>query len=74
MQHTGDGTRTTVRELANCAGVHHSFIGKLVAGEQETVTEDVAKHVAQRIGVDLLVLWVPTQRADTASRRLKAVG
>jgi transcriptional regulator with XRE-family HTH domain len=68
MKHTGDGTRTTVRELADVAGVHHSFIGKLLAGDQETVTIGVAAAISGRIGVDLLILWSPVERADTAAR------
>ncbi|NUQ95603.1 MAG: hypothetical protein HOY79_03235 [Streptomyces sp.] len=66
MQHTGDGTRTTTRELAALAQVHHSFIGKLLAGEQETVTVDVAVSMAARIGVDLLILWSPVERTDAS--------
>ncbi|MFB7910144.1 XRE family transcriptional regulator [Kitasatospora sp. NPDC056076] len=66
MQHTGDGTRTTTRELAALAQVHHSFIGKLLAGEQETVTADVAMSMSGRIGVDLLILWAPVERTDAS--------
>lgn len=66
MQHTGDGTRTTTRELAALARVHHSFIGKLLAGEQETVTAEVATSLAARIGVDLLILWSPVERTDAS--------
>lgn len=66
MQHTGDGTRTTVRDLADRASVHHSFVGKIIAGEQETVTAEVATAISRRIGVDLLVLWSPEERT-TAS-------
>lgn len=70
MQHTGDGTRTTIRDLADHAGVHHSFIGKVATGEQETVTAEVATAVSRRIGVDLLVIWAPAERttAVLASR------
>jgi len=71
MRHTGDGTKTTVRELAECSGVHHSFIGKLIAGEQETVTVDVGAAISRRIGVDLLILWAPVERADGAVREIR---
>lgn len=67
MLHTGDGTRATVRELADVARVHHSFVGKLLAGEQETVTVGVAAAISGRIGVDLLVLWAPVERTVAAS-------
>nr|BFD90670.1 hypothetical protein KitaXyl93_20300 [Kitasatospora sp. Xyl93] len=72
MQHTGDGTRTTTRELAQVAGVHHSFVGKLLIGAQETATAEVAGAIADRIGVDLLILWAPAERT-TASRALTSV-
>lgn len=69
MKRTGDGTRATVRELAEIAGVHHSFIGKLLAGDQETVSIGVATAISGRIGVDLLILWTPVERAATAARQ-----
>ena len=66
MLRTGDGSKTTVRELAQVAGVHHSLVGELLSGAQETASVEVASGVASRIGVDLLVLWTPAERADSA--------
>lgn len=76
LRHTGDGTRATTREIANLAGVHPSFIGKLLKGEQETVTFEVASAICHRIGVDLLVLWFPDERTASArqERHLAQVG
>lgn len=68
-QHTGDGTRATTRELADLAGVHPSFIGKLLKGEQETVAAKVAFAISGRCGVDLLVLWEPVERTTTPALR-----
>ncbi|MER8158108.1 helix-turn-helix transcriptional regulator [Streptomyces sp. NPDC094472] len=62
MKRTGDGSRTTVRDLAKCAGVHPSYISEVLRGEQQTVSSEVAAAVARRIGTDLLVLWVPYER------------
>jgi transcriptional regulator with XRE-family HTH domain len=71
MLHTGDGSRATVRDLADVAGVHHSYIGKLIIGEQATVTVEVASAIADRLGVDLLVLWEPVERtAKSRSRHI----
>jgi hypothetical protein len=72
MQHTGDGTRTTTRELAQLADVHPSFIGKLITGAQETVDANVATAVAGRIGVDLLILWSPVERTDASRNGFQA--
>lgn len=66
MKHTGDGTRTTVRDLADHAGCHYSHIGELLNGGQETATYEHASAVCQRIGVDLLVLWSPVERTDAS--------
>lgn len=63
MQHTGDGSRATIRDLAASAGVHPSHIGELLTGAQDTASADVAAGVAQRVGVDLLVIWTPAERA-----------
>jgi hypothetical protein len=72
MEHTGDGSSTSTRDLADCADVAHSFIGKLTSGEQTTATAEVASAVAARIGVDLLVLWAPVERTDS-SRAVRLV-
>ncbi|MGW4695212.1 helix-turn-helix domain-containing protein [Kitasatospora cineracea] len=72
-EHTGDGTRATTRELAELANVHPSFIGKLLKGEQETVTAKVAFAISGRCGVDLLVLWSPVQRTAAAATQVEAV-
>lgn len=77
MQNTGDGTRTTVRELAEHAGCYPSHIGELLTGEQETASYEHAAGVCARIGVDLLILWTPVERTDAvtrSARQLQAVG
>ncbi|MEV8396341.1 helix-turn-helix domain-containing protein [Streptomyces niveus] len=66
MERTGDGSRVTVRELADEVGVHPSKIGHLRTGEQETLPRTKALACARRLGVDELVLWKPTGRAVCA--------
>ena len=66
MKRTGDGREVSVRELARAANCHPSKIGHLRTGERETAEEDEAKAIAKRLGVDLLVLWIPTGRANPA--------
>lgn len=73
MQRTGDGSRTTVRDLAKAAGVHPSHIGKLLKDDHETASHDVAVAWSNRIGTDLLVQWVPVERTDTSGRQLVKV-
>lgn len=68
MKNTGDGTRTSVRDLASYAGCHFSHIGELLTGEQETASYEQAVGICRRLGVDLLVLWSPIERTETAVR------
>lgn len=69
MQRTGTGARVTVRELAAAAGVPHGTIGNLLTGEQLSVPYSTAHAVAQRIGVDVLILFIPMGRATAATVR-----
>lgn len=66
MERTGDGRPVSVRELAQAAGVSHSKIGHLRTGERDTADEHEAPAIANRLGVDLLVLWKPTGRTTEA--------
>lgn len=66
MERTGDGRDVSVRELAEAAGCHPSKIGHLRSGERETATYEEALAIAKRLGVDLLVLWEHTGRANPA--------
>jgi hypothetical protein len=68
MKNTGDGTRTSARDLAAHAGCHSSHIGELMTGAQETASYEHASGVCRRIGVDLLVLWSPIERTELAVR------
>lgn len=72
MRRTGDGTRTTVRDLAKTAGVHSSHVGQLLTGDQKTATAEVASAISGRIGVDLLVLWAPVERTVAAAEQAPA--
>jgi len=63
MERTGTGESITSRELAAAAGVAHGTIGALMSGAQQSVPEDKAKAIVAAIGVDLLVLFVPMERA-----------
>ncbi|MEU5091687.1 helix-turn-helix transcriptional regulator [Streptomyces sp. NPDC021356] len=66
MERTGTGAPVSARKLAAAAGVAHGTIGALMSGAQRTVTEDKAKAIAARLGVDLLVLFIPMERAGRA--------
>ena len=63
MERTGTGEPITSRQLAKAARVAHGTIGGLMAGTQRTVPEPKAKAIAEVLGVDTLVLWVPVERA-----------
>lgn len=63
MERTGTGERITGRKLAASVGVPHGTIGALTSGAQQLLPEDKAKAIAEAIGVDFLVLWIPMERA-----------
>ncbi|MGW0942942.1 helix-turn-helix domain-containing protein [Streptomyces sp. NPDC002623] len=63
MERTGTGQPITSRELATAAGVAHGTVGALMAGTQRVVPEPKAKAIAAVLGIDLLVLFVPMERA-----------
>jgi transcriptional regulator with XRE-family HTH domain len=63
MKRTGTGEALTSRELAEAVGVANGTIGGLMSGAQRLVSESKAKAIAAAIGVDLLVLWIPMERA-----------
>jgi hypothetical protein len=65
MQRTGDGASVSVRQLATAARVHRNTVGNLLNGDQETVPEPSAHAIAQRLGVDLLVVFEPVCRSTT---------
>lgn len=63
MERTGTGDSVNTRQLAKAAGVSHGTIGALITGDQRVVPERKARAIAARIGVDLLVLFIPMERA-----------
>jgi transcriptional regulator with XRE-family HTH domain len=63
MERTGTGDSVTTREVAESAGVAHGTIGGLMTGAQRVVPEHKARAIAARLGVDLLVLFIPMERA-----------
>ncbi|MFJ1653662.1 helix-turn-helix domain-containing protein [Streptomyces sp. NPDC088337] len=63
MERTGTGDAVTSRELATRSGVPHGTIGALMSGAQQTVPEEKAKAITAALGVDLLVLFIPMERA-----------
>jgi transcriptional regulator with XRE-family HTH domain len=72
MARTFDGTKVTVRELAEAAACSPSLIGHLLSGSRETVTAETAKAIVTRIGVELLILFAPLA-ASTSRAAVRAV-
>ena len=73
MKRTGDGRPVSIRGLADAADVHHSTIGDLLTGKQQGVSETVAQAVADRVGVDLQVLWIRDGRTARSLHRQQEV-
>ena len=71
MKRTGTGDAVSVRGLAQGAGVASGTVGMLLTGARDTVSATTAQAIAQRLGVDLLVLWVPAERADSSTPHLR---
>lgn len=75
MRRTGTGEPVSVRTLARKAGLPHGTVGNLMTSTQQAVAEESAHRIAGVIGVDVLVLFIPMQRAEatTASPALSVV-
>ncbi|MGW1246981.1 hypothetical protein [Streptomyces sp. NPDC002535] len=67
MRRTGTGASVSVRTLAQKAGLPHGTVGNLLTGEQESVAEVSARRIADVIGVDILILFIPMQRAAAST-------
>lgn len=65
MRRTGNGSPVTGRQLARAAGVAHGTVGNLLTGEQGSIPQEKAEALAQRLGVDLLVVFEPVCRSTT---------
>lgn len=68
MEHPGRGTPHSTRTLAAEVGCHHSQIGRLLDGAQETCDMDIAHNITEAVGVAVLVLFVP----PTSPRRTES--
>jgi hypothetical protein len=66
MKRTGDGAPVTIRDLAKACSAPHGTIGNLLTGSQKAVPAGTALAIANRLGVDLLVLFTPTGRTVPA--------
>jgi transcriptional regulator with XRE-family HTH domain len=67
MARTFDGSKVTIRQLADAVGCHPSAIGHLLSGHRETpLSFDDAQAIADRIGVSLLNLFAPLPTAERA--------
>lgn len=61
MKNPGRGAPFSVRELAETAGLtHHSLVGHLRTGERTDCDEDVARRIAEAVGMSLLNLFAPS--------------
>ncbi|THA31761.1 XRE family transcriptional regulator [Streptomyces sp. A1277] len=63
MKRTGTGARLTTRDLAKVAGLSHGTVGALLSGGQRFISRDKAERIVGALGVDLMVLFVPCERA-----------
>ena len=63
MKRTGTGARMTTRDLAKVAELPHGTVGALVTGTQRFIAREKAQRIATAIGVDLMVIFVPCERA-----------
>lgn len=63
MRRTGTGARLTSRDLAKVAELPHGTVGALMSGDQRFISREKAHRIATAIGVDLLIIFVPCERA-----------
>lgn len=55
-----DARRMSQYALASYVGCSRSFISHLVSGRKATCTPDLAERIAEVLGVDLELLFVPS--------------
>ncbi|MEU2181513.1 helix-turn-helix domain-containing protein [Streptomyces thermolilacinus] len=67
MGRTGTGRPVSVRQLAALSGVPRTTIGDLLTGKRAAAPAATAHAIASAIGVDVLILWTPEERAAKAS-------
>ena len=67
MQRTGTGKRINTRDLAKAVGLSHGTISNLLTGIRTDIPCENAHALANTIGVDVLVLFVPTGRCVPAT-------
>jgi hypothetical protein len=65
MRHPGRGEPYSTRTLAAAVGCHHSLIGRLLDGTQETCDKDYAHRIREALGVAVLVLFAPPPSPDS---------
>ncbi|MFE2556033.1 helix-turn-helix domain-containing protein [Streptomyces sp. NPDC059352] len=63
MRRTGTGARLSIRQLAELVDIPHQTVGRLLTGEQTDIEGETAQAIAETVGVDIDVLWIPIQRA-----------
>lgn len=72
MRRTGSGAPMSVRDLAAAIDGHRSksTIGNLVSGMEAYCTPELAHRVAEAIGVNVLILFVPevSKRLDESGQ------
>lgn len=59
MEHPGRGNAYSLRELASNVSRGKSWMGKLRHGRVAEMPEHIARQIAETLGVDLLVLFMP---------------
>jgi transcriptional regulator with XRE-family HTH domain len=78
LQALAKSHRLTHRDLANIAGYHsHSYIGRLLRGEANTLEPTPAARLASHFKIDLTDLFVPkaagiTGKSDRRTRKAAA--
>jgi transcriptional regulator with XRE-family HTH domain len=72
MERTGTGESISGRQLARDVGIPSSTIDGLLSGATRTQPADIAQAIADRLGVALLVLWVPRAQAIVVDGRIPA--
>ena len=59
-----DARRMSQYSLASYVGCSRGFISHLVAGRKSTCTPDLARRIAEVLGVDVELLFVPSISTD----------
>lgn len=65
LDHPARGVAWSLRELAGTLGCSHATIGHLLTGRTDSIRPELARRLAEAVGVEVPVLFAPRASTDS---------